>query len=100
MHTPPLAPWRRREALGLGLGLTLRFGALPSGALAEGLRRGGTLRMLIQPEPAALCTVATTAGAENRVSPKVHEGLLTYDFALNPLPQLATAWEISADGLQ
>ncbi|MDO9712879.1 ABC transporter substrate-binding protein [Paracraurococcus lichenis] len=100
MQTSPLVSWRRRATLGLGLGLVLPFSALPSGALAEAPRRGGTLRMLIQPEPAALCTIATTAGAENRVSPKVHEGLLTYDFALNPLPQLATAWEVSADALE
>src|SRR5699024_2713562 len=30
---------------------------------------------------------------------KIYEGLLTYDFELNPQPGLAKSWEVSPDGL-
>lgn len=63
-------------------------------------RRGGTLTMLLFPEPPTLTTIAHTAGASVLISGKTTEGLLTYDFQLNPQPQLATAWSMSADGLQ
>lgn len=63
-------------------------------------RRGGRLTVLVNPEPNALINFATTAGAEQRISPKVTEGLLAYDFNVQPRPQLATAWSISPDGLQ
>ncbi|MFM0210276.1 ABC transporter substrate-binding protein [Paraburkholderia sediminicola] len=63
-------------------------------------RRGGRLTVLVNPEPNALVNFATTAGAEQRISPKVTEGLLAYDFNVQPRPQLATAWSISPDGLQ
>lgn len=63
-------------------------------------QRGGTLTMLVFPEPPTLTTIAHTAGASVLISGKVTEGLLTYDFQLNPQPQLATSWSVSADGLQ
>jgi peptide/nickel transport system substrate-binding protein len=63
-------------------------------------RRGGRLTVLVNPEPNALVNFATTAGAEQRISPKVTEGLLAYDFNVQPRAQLATAWSISPDGLQ
>jgi peptide/nickel transport system substrate-binding protein len=47
-----------------------------------------------------LTAIATTAFNTVLVSAKVNEGLLTYDFDLNPKPQLATEWSVSADGLQ
>ena len=67
---------------------------------ADKPQRGGTLTMLLFPEPPTLTTIAHTAGASVLISGKVTEGLLTYDFQLNPQPQLATAWSVSADGLQ
>ena len=63
-------------------------------------RHGGRLTVLVNPEPNALVNFATTAGAEQRISPKVTEGLLAYDFNVQPRAQLATAWAISPDGLQ
>ncbi len=63
-------------------------------------KRGGTLNFLVEPEPPALSTIANTAGPSTKVSGKVLEGLLTYDFDMTPRPQLATAWEVSADGLR
>jgi len=63
-------------------------------------RRGGTLTVLVHPEPPTLTTIAHSAGSSVLVSAKAVEGLLNYDFNLSPQPQLATAWSVSPDGLQ
>ena len=60
--------------------------------------RGGTLTLLLPSEPTALVTVGNVATPILSVSAKVTEGLLKYDYDLNPEPQLATAWNISPDG--
>jgi peptide/nickel transport system substrate-binding protein len=60
---------------------------------------GSTLNLLVQPEPPTLVTLAHTAGPTTRVSGKVTEGLLAYALDFTPIPQLATAWEVSDDGL-
>nr|WP_223881493.1 ABC transporter substrate-binding protein [Affinibrenneria salicis] len=59
---------------------------------------GGTLTFILPSEPSTLVSLATVAQPVIAVSSKVSEGLLTYDYNLNPLPQLATSWEISPDG--
>jgi peptide/nickel transport system substrate-binding protein len=63
-------------------------------------KQGGTLTYIVTPEPASLIPLTTTAGGNAEIGPKVVEGLLTYDAALNPKPLLATAWEVAKDGLQ
>ncbi|RUW32882.1 MULTISPECIES: ABC transporter substrate-binding protein [unclassified Mesorhizobium] len=68
-------------------------------ALAEP-RHGGTLTFLVEPEPPALVGIAHTAGPTQKVTAKVTEGLLAYDENLNPVPQLATEWSVSDDGLR
>ena len=60
---------------------------------------GGTLNFVLETEPGALVAVTTTDNV-TKVSAKITEGLLTYDFDLNPQPQLATEWVVSDDGLQ
>jgi len=60
---------------------------------------GGVVNFAITPEPPVLVSFANTSGTSVTVSSKVVEGLLEYDRQLTPKPQLATAWEISADGL-
>src|SRR5690606_30284108 len=62
--------------------------------------QGGTLNWIVTPEPASFIPLTTTAGTNAELGPKVVEGLLTYDDDLNPLPLLATKWEISEDGLR
>jgi len=76
--------------------------ALPESLLAaEGApQAGGQLRLLVQPEPPVLLTLAHTAGPTTRVSGKVTEGLLAYGLDFKPIPQLATAWQVSEDGLE
>ncbi|MFP3786419.1 ABC transporter substrate-binding protein, partial [Burkholderia sp. SIMBA_024] len=59
--------------------------------------RGGTLNFVVTPEPTALVDLATTATNVLKVSAKVVEGLLEYDFSLQPKPSLATSWDISDD---
>ncbi|MDN7182842.1 ABC transporter substrate-binding protein [Caballeronia sp. SEWSISQ10-4 2] len=88
------------SAAGLALGpfASLVRASVESSAVAPS--RGGRLTLLVNPEPNVLINFATTAGAEQKISPKVTEGLLSYDFNVKPRAQLAKAWSISADGLQ
>lgn len=60
-------------------------------------RRGGTLNLLVDPEPTVLVSVTNPGDPQLLVSAKVTEGLLAYDFDLNPKPQLATRWSSSPD---
>ncbi|PWC19583.1 ABC transporter substrate-binding protein [Brenneria corticis] len=85
--------WGRYTLLVLSLA-TAHFQA----AAATTPQRGGTLTLILSSEPSTLVSLATVAQPAIAVSGKVSEGLLTYDYDLNPLPQLATSWEISPDG--
>ncbi len=92
---------RRSFGHGLAAGALIGWAGTPGPAQASGQpRRGGTLNMIIQPEPPVLVSLAHTAGPTTRISPKVTEGLLIFDLDFNPKPQLATAWAISPDGLR
>lgn len=61
-------------------------------------RRGGTMVMLVHPEPSTLATYAVSAGNIPPVTTQIYEGLLTYDWDLKPAPALAKSWEVSPDG--
>src|SRR5207245_11503318 len=61
-------------------------------------KRGGTLVVLVQPEPPTLASYISTSGPIGQVATKVYEGLLEYDFNLKPIPGLAESWKIGADG--
>src|SRR5919198_1311567 len=61
-------------------------------------QRGGTLVMVVQPEPPTLASYQSTAGPIGQVATKVYEGLLEYDFNLKPQPALAESWKVSGDG--
>ena len=61
-------------------------------------QQGGTLVMVVQPEPPTLASYQSTAGPIGQVATKVYEGLLEYDFNLRPIPGLAQAWTVSPDG--
>ena len=81
------------SALVLSLSLALGLGA----SHAQAQTRGGTLNFIVTPEPTALVDLATTATNVLKVSPKVVEGLLEYDFKFQPKPSLATSFEIGDD---
>ena len=61
-------------------------------------QKGGTLVMVVQPEPPTLASYQSTAGPVGQVTTKVYEGLLEYDFSLKPIPSLAASWTVSPDG--
>src|SRR5688500_1522647 len=66
--------------------------------VASAQKRGGTLVMLVQPEPPTLASYISTSGPIGQVATKVYEGLLEYDFNLKPIPGLAESWTVSPDG--
>jgi peptide/nickel transport system substrate-binding protein len=67
-------------------------------AFAQGTApvKGGTLRMWIV-EPIMLTGAFNSAGQIYQISGKMFDGLVEYDFNLNPTPKLATAWKLSPD---
>ncbi|MFP4905734.1 ABC transporter substrate-binding protein, partial [Paraburkholderia sp. BR14261] len=92
----------RREFL-IASGAAAAAAGLPVLARAQDAiarKRGGTLNVLINPEPPVLVSIFQTTGPALAASSKVLEGLLAYDFDLKPQPQLATAWSVSPDGLR
>jgi len=61
--------------------------------------RGGTLNSTLWPEPPGLIIGINLNAPTLLPATKIFEGLLTYDFNLNPEPMLAKSWEVSKDGL-
>jgi peptide/nickel transport system substrate-binding protein len=88
----------RRDTLAAGgmLGLAGLAGCAPS-ASQDGR---GTLIFGFNPEPPTLTSAGTTAGPTQVVSTKIFDGLITFDAAGKPLPQLATSWTVAPDGLR
>ena len=86
---------RRALALAVSAGLM----ALAAGAAAQDApKRGGTLTYLVFPEPPMLTSALSTAGPISQVSPKIFDGLVTYDFNFAMKGQLAESWQVSEDG--
>lgn len=84
----------RRAALVIPLGLaTLR----PARAATEPVR-GGTMVMIVNPEPSTLAHYVVTAGNIPMIATQVYEGLLTYDWDNKPQSNLAKSWDVAADG--
>ncbi|KAA1177010.1 ABC transporter substrate-binding protein [Rhizobium tropici] len=82
-------------------GAGLAFGGIPSGAsAAETPVSGGTLTWAYYPDPTALIAINTSSGTGQAIGPKINEGLLDFDYNLNPAPLLATSWSVSDDGLR
>lgn len=65
---------------------------------AEEPQSGGTLRMLVKPEPNTLASYHRSASPVGEIADKIYDGLLEYDFDLNPQPSLAKSWDVSEDG--
>jgi peptide/nickel transport system substrate-binding protein len=91
---------RRRDFIAGTAALPLASSTLAlSGARAQAPRRGGTMTIVLQPEPPMLMLGINQAAPAQVAAGKIYQGLLTYDFDLNPLPSLATSWTRSEDGL-
>jgi peptide/nickel transport system substrate-binding protein len=84
----------RRAVFGLAAGAAV---TRTHGATGAETRRGGSVTLLVDPEPATLVALTDSADPTMAVSAKVTEGLLAYGFDLEPRPQLATAWAVSGD---
>ena len=72
--------------------------ALTAG-IAGAQTRGGSINVILNPEPPTLIYGLNTQTPTQIVAGKIYEGLLTYDFDLKPKAGLAKSWEVSADGL-
>ena len=93
MHT--FGSWASRVVVAVVAVVSLSSPA----AHAQGTpQSGGTLVMVVQPEPPTLAAYQSTSGPIGQVSTKVYEGLLEYDFNLKPQPGLAQSWTVSPDG--
>jgi peptide/nickel transport system substrate-binding protein len=91
-------PWRglhRLSSAAVILAAALTF----AGAATAEPHRGGVLKMVITPEPPRLLAAVSSTAVVQQVSSKMHDGLLAYDEHFDPQPSLATAWEVSPDGL-
>lgn len=62
-------------------------------------QRGGTLNMIVNPEPPTLMLGLNQLSGVQMIGGKIYQGLLTYDSNLNPQPGLAKSWTKSEDGL-
>ena len=74
--------------------VVLALVVIPGDVAAQ--KRGGTLVMLVQPEPPTLAGYLSTSGPIGQVTSKIYEGLLEYDFSLKPIPGLAQSWTVSS----
>ena len=80
-------------------GMAAASAAFAPSVLAQGQPvRGGTLSMILNPEPPVLVTGVNSASPVAAVSPRMFEGLATYTPDFKMVPVLATSWEQSADG--
>ena len=77
--------------------------ALVAGAVfsqSVAAKEGGTLVMLVQPEPPTLASYLSTSGPIGAVAAKIYDGLLEYDLNLQPQPSLAETWTVAPDGMK
>jgi len=68
-------------------------------APAYAQQAGGTLNLVIQPEPPGLMMGLLQNGPTQMVAGDIYESLLRYDTSLQPMPSLAREWHVSEDGL-
>jgi peptide/nickel transport system substrate-binding protein len=62
-------------------------------------KRGGILRFGVSKNLTTLNPFVRMQSVDHRVRSLIYEGLLAPDKNLDPLPALATSWEVSSDGL-
>ena len=79
--------------------LAFMLAAVSGAALAQEPQQGGTLNMVVQPEPPTVMLGINKLGPTSFVGSKIYEGLITLAPDMAPLPGLAESWEISPDGL-
>jgi peptide/nickel transport system substrate-binding protein len=85
---------KRIQQLGVALCAALAL----SGAHAQTSKQGGTLNLIVQPEPPGINLGNSKLGPSSFVGSKIYEGLITLSPKLEPIPRLAESWTISPDG--
>ncbi len=66
---------------------------------ADAQEAGGTLNLIVQPEPPTVNVGVNRLGPTTFVGYKIYDSLLAYSPDLKPLPKLAESWSVSDDGL-
>ncbi len=90
---------RRRDFLGATAAVPV-VTSLPGQGFAQSQpRRGGVMNIVLQPEPPMLMLPINQGTTTQVAGGKIFQSLLTFDFALKPVPSLAKSWTISPDGL-
>ncbi len=87
-----------RRAILKGSAAGVLAGLLPSISLAQDAA-ARSMSIIAFPEPPTLFIGLDQNGSTQTVAGKIYESLLTWDFDFTPMPGLATAWEMSEDGL-
>ncbi len=59
---------------------------------------GGSVVVAVSADPGGLNPAITTQGGVHLICGSIFSGLVAQDFNLNPVPDLATSWEVSQDG--
>ncbi|MBA2333521.1 MAG: ABC transporter substrate-binding protein, partial [Blastocatellia bacterium] len=67
-------------------------------ALAQEPQYGGVVVVAVSDDPGGLNPAITTQGGVHLICGSIFSGLVAQDFDLNPVPDLATSWEVSPDG--
>ncbi len=100
MHDEPsrLGGLGRRDVLKAG-GLALGALAAPRRAVAQAPKPGGTLISAQTTEATGLDPQLVPALSRSRRSPLMYSQLVRLDPDMNPQPELAESWQLSADGL-
>ncbi len=73
-------------------------GTNPSGSSAGTPKKGGSLVISLDSDPATLNPVTTQVNQTYWVSNQIFDTLLRYDKNFNPTPGLARSWTVSSDG--
>ncbi|WP_231695304.1 ABC transporter substrate-binding protein [Ottowia caeni] len=71
---------------------------LASAVFAQAPRSGGTLNLIVNPEPPGINLGNSKLGPSSFVGSKIYEGLISLSPKLEPIPRLAQSWTISPDG--
>ena len=83
------------SALVVILEMAFAFAFVTSG---QGPIYGGSVVVAVTGDPGGLNPAITTQGGVHLICGSIFSGLVAQDFDLNPVPDLATGWDVSPDG--
>lgn len=86
---------RRHLIKAIPAAVGLSIAGVPLAGLSQA--RKGIVNVLVQPEPPGLMIGIVQNAPAQMIAGNIYEGLLRYNEKLEPQPQLATSWTVSAD---